>query len=168
VRRLVLIGSLLGVVGLGPGALASTVADADLADLLAHTARITLPPAAVRAAGVGAVVLDIRLPRGYKLNPGSPLVYRVRRLDGVGLDVPTAARERIIEAPSLPVRIPLEVGPDPGPGHLVLSLTLYYCRAEARAICLVQPAVFDQPLRITADAPGREVRLRYDAPLGPR
>lgn len=168
-RGVALAAALLGLAGLGTGvAAADTVADADLADVLAHTTRVTLPAATVRAGGDGAVVLDIRLPRGYKLNPGSPLVYRVRRLDGAGLAVPPAARERIIETPRLPVRIPLQVGSEAGPGHLVLSMTLYYCRGEAQAVCLVQPAIFDQPLRVTADAPGREVRLRYDAPVGPR
>jgi hypothetical protein len=168
-REVALAAVLLGLAGLGAGvAAADTVADADLADVLAHTARVTLPAATVRAGGEGTVVLDIRLPRGYKLNPGSPLIYRVRRLDGAGLAVPAAARERIIETPRLPVRIPLAVGPDAGAGHLTLSMTLYYCRDEVQAVCLVQPAVFDQPLRVTTDAPGREVRLRYDAPVGPR
>ncbi|HEV8672821.1 MAG TPA: thioredoxin-like domain-containing protein [Methylomirabilota bacterium] len=150
------------------GLTAPSVAATDLSDVLADTARPTLPAAAVRPGGDGALLLDIRLPAGYKLNPGTPFVYRVREVTGAGLAVPGGEGEKSLERPSLPVRIPLRVGASEGEGRITLSTTFFYCRTDGQGACLIQTAVFEQPIRIAADAPGRELTIRYDVPGPPR
>lgn len=157
----VALGLWLGAVG---AAGASEVADADLADLLAHTLRITAAPVTIAPGPDGALVLDVRLPRGYKWNPGSPFVYRVRAIEGAAVTVPAEARERILPEPRLPVRIPLVAGPGPGEARLTVSTTFYYCREEAQAVCLIQAAIVEQLVRVAPGATGREVRIRLDAP----
>jgi hypothetical protein len=161
----VALGLGLSVAGLAG---ASEVADADLADLLGHTLRVAAGPVTIAPGPDGALVLDVRLPRGYKWNPGSPFVYRVRAIEGSAVAVPAEARERILPEPRLPVRIPLMVGPGPGEARLTVSTTFYYCREEAQAVCLIQGAIVEQPVRVVPGAAAREVRIRLDAPAVPR
>jgi DNA-binding beta-propeller fold protein YncE len=150
------------------GLASPSVAAADLADVLSDTARPTLTAAEVQPAGEGAIVVDIRLPAGYKLNPATPLVYRVREIAGDGIAVAAAEREKTLDPPTLSVRVPVRIGGDEGEARITLSATFFYCRADDQGVCLVQAAVFEQPIRIAAGAPGREVRIRYDAPGPPR
>jgi hypothetical protein len=159
------LGLALGAVG---SAEASAVADADLADLLGHTLRIAAAPVTIGPGPDGALVLDVRLPRGYKWNPGSPFVYRVRAIEGPVVAVPTEARERILSEPRLPVRIPLVAGPGAGEARLTVSTTFYYCREDAQAVCLIQGAIVEQPVRVVPGTVGREVNIRLDAPAVPR
>jgi hypothetical protein len=77
-------------------------------------------------------------------------------------------RERALSPPTLPVRVPFRVAAAEGEARVTVSATFVYCRDDDQGVCLVQAAVFEQPLRIAADAPGREVTIRYDAPGPPR
>jgi hypothetical protein len=140
----------------------------DLADVLPDTARVMRPPLEIRSGGDGTLVLDIRLPAGYKLAPSAPFVYRVRSIEGAGLTVAEAERERSLEAPTLPIRVPIRVEPVEGQARVTLSATFYYCRTDNQGVCLVQAVVFDQSVRIAADAAGREVSIPYQAPGPPR
>ena len=144
------------------------VAAADLAGLLPETARLTLTAAVVQPEGEGSLVLDIRLPAGYKLNPGSPFVYRVRAVEGSGVSIADADRERTLVAPALPIRIPVRAAAAGQEARVTLSMTFYYCRSDNQGVCLVQAAILEQPVRVAADAAGREVTLRYEAPGPPR
>jgi DNA-binding beta-propeller fold protein YncE len=141
---------------------------ADLADVLPEAPRLTLAPGAVQPGGDGALVLDVRLPAGHKLAPQTAFVYRVREVGGTGLTVAAGDRERALSPPTLPVRVPFRVAAAEGEARVTVSATFVYCRDDDQGVCLVQAAVFEQPLRIAADAPGREVTIRYDAPGPPR
>ena len=156
--------STLPLRGLG----APSVAAADLSDLLADTARVALAASPVRPGGEGTLVLDIRLPAGYKLAPATSLVYRVREIAGSGLTVAEGDREKALEGATLPVRVPFRVAPGEGEARVTVSATFFYCRTDNQGVCLVQAAIFEQPVRIAADAPGREVTIHYDAPGPPR
>jgi DNA-binding beta-propeller fold protein YncE len=141
---------------------------ADLADVLPEVPRLTLAPGAVQPGGDGALLLDVRLPAGYKLAPQTAFVYRVRDVAGAGLTVAAGDRERALAPPTLPVRVPFRAAAAEGEARVTVSATFFYCRDDDQGVCLVQAAVFEQPLRIAADAPGREVTIRYDAPGPPR
>jgi DNA-binding beta-propeller fold protein YncE len=156
--------STLALKGLPPPA----ASGADLADVLPEVPRLTLTAAAVQPGGAGGLLLDIRLPAGYKLAPQAAFVYRVRDVGGAGLIVAPEDRERALTRPALPVRVPFRVAPDEGEGRITVSATFYYCRDDDQGVCLVQAAVFEQPIRIAGGAPGREVTIRYEAPGVPR
>ncbi|HTE19669.1 MAG TPA: thioredoxin-like domain-containing protein, partial [Armatimonadota bacterium] len=107
---------------------------------------ITLPPAQLAPGGAGELVLDLKLPAGHKLNPGSPQRFQARA-EGTGVtlsrgNVPTAEFK-------LPLRVPLSTGAAGGKGAVVVSTTVFYC-SDSEGTCKIKSLRFRAPFEVRA------------------
>jgi len=104
---------------------------------------ITLPPQTV-AEGEGTLVLDIRMPEGYKLNGQAPLtaIWPENPL----VQVNGGQREYRELTPPLPVTIPATF--QAGQTDLALDLTVYWCEAVNETLCFVDRARLVVPLTV--------------------
>ena len=123
------------------------------------------PRQLLRAHSQGHIELDVELPAGWKLNPGSTLTYRLRT-DGPGLVVPETDREGVVTPPRLPVTVAVSTG-TPGDTVLTVSLAFAYCREDERGVCLLGSATIEQPIALTTAASTSRVRVSYRTPPPP-
>lgn len=110
---------------------------------------IRLDPVRV-APGSGEVVVDVRLPVGYKVNDQAPYSMAWRVTGDVAVLEPNANRS--IVAPRFPLRIAATF--QPGQGMLTGDLTIIYCEAEKETLCLLDQVRLEAPL--TVDESGRD------------
>lgn len=99
------------------------------------------------AAGSGQVVLNIKLPAGYKVNDLAP--YSMEwKIEG---DVVTLAPDanRSIIAPEFPLT--LEATFKEGTGKLTGDLNIFYCEAEKENLCLIEQVRLEAPLTVNSE-----------------
>jgi DNA-binding beta-propeller fold protein YncE len=107
---------------------------------------VQLEPAQI-ATGPGKVVLDLKMPEGYKVNELAPSSMTWMVEDGVVLLPPDANRS--VVAPQFPME--LDVTFKEGRGVLTADLTIFYCEAETESICLVEQVRLEAPLVVETD-----------------
>ena len=107
-----------------------------------------LPPVMV-ASGPARLVLDLRLPDGYKRSPDAPTVLQV-----MGSGEPS----RYTFEAGEPVAWTVEVDADQS---LTIDLTLYYCQEQEAQLCLIHDRSLVIPLMAAGDGP-REVLIPYE------
>jgi hypothetical protein len=128
-----------------------------------------LPPARVRAGKPAEMLLDLKLPEGWRLDPATPLRWRFSET-WAGFTF-TKKRKDSLLAPKLPVRIPFRAvrakvpgaGPDTGAR---LSVDFRYCRKSGAGDCrdgsadylvVLEPDPEETrtqvPVTVTVDAP---------------
>lgn len=131
---------------------------------------IKVAPQLLRAGNDGQLVVQVKLPPGYHLNPSAPQRYRVSVESGLsqlGLrttNEPGATGKdqvvsRAVKNLVLPLRIPVRTF-EPGKAELRLQLTLFYCREDNTGTCRIKTLVWRAPVEVSADAPAsNEIRL---------
>lgn len=123
---------------------------------------VEMPPATV-APGGGRVVLDLRLPPGYKVNDEAPSSVEWRVTGGVAELPPDA--DRSLVGLSFPLELPATFAP--GSGEVVADLTVIYCEAVTPELCLIEEARIVAPVTVAEGGSGA-VELRHAVPLPPR
>ncbi len=116
---------------------------------------ITLPPVQLAPDTRGELVLDVALPPGHKLNPGSSQRFEAR-IEGGGVVlgktvVPTAEF-------TLPLRLPLSSGKAGTSGVAVASASIFYC-SDTQGVCKLKSLRFRAPFTV-AKGGGRSLTLR--------
>jgi DNA-binding beta-propeller fold protein YncE len=120
----------------------------------------------LRAGAVGSLLVDIKMPDGYHLNPAASQRYNVSVENGgtaLTLDGKTASRSA--KELRLPVEIPLRAVAK-GSAELRIQFTLFYCREDNTGTCRVKTLVFRAPVEVTdeLEAPSEvKVKARLDA-----
>lgn len=112
-------------------------------------------PAVAFAAGEARLLLDLALPRGYRINAAAPCDLAVT---GEGeVEVTGGPFHLRTGAPSFPVSLPLSVG---GEGALRVELAVYFCEEPDERICYYRTVRRCLPVRVARgpDA-GRESRV---------
>ncbi len=123
---------------------------------------VELPEAVVGSDVPGALTIALNLPTGHHINPEAPFTLQVEvEGDAITFDGPN--RQLTTKAPVLPVRITFQSGLAGRRGRLVVDVTFYYCRADGKGLCLIQPVRWTLPLCTEPNAP-TEVRLTYSPP----
>jgi hypothetical protein len=89
------------------------------------------------SAGAGKVVLEVRLPEGYKANYLVPFLIAWRS-EGAHVVVDPEHASRSIESPDFPLRLEFPAHFSDGEAVLTGDLTIYYCREGADAVCLIE------------------------------
>ncbi len=120
---------------------------------------ISLQPVAV-AAGPGSIVLDVRLPPGYKVNPDAPSRFEWRA-DGGAVTLAPGTGGAVVD-PSFPLEFPAEFRR--GEGTLTGDISVVYCEAERESICLFDQVRVSAPLRV-GDGESSVVTVAYDIEL---
>ena len=115
---------------------------------------ITLDPIEV-APGAGNLVLEVSMPRGYKVNPLAPSRFEWKVSGGVADLAPDAPGS--IVNPSFPLNIPANF--KAGTGSITGDLYIVYCESEQESICLIDQVRVVVPL--TVGTGGSTVPVSY-------
>jgi DNA-binding beta-propeller fold protein YncE len=102
------------------------------------------------APGESSVVLDVAVPKGFKVNAEAPFY--------AGLKVGDAEVTVGGPNPTFPVRLQFQA--TPGTTTMTLDAVIYYCAEGREGVCLVKQVRFRAPVRVETGG-GREVRLAY-------
>src|SRR5680860_782771 len=118
---------------------------------------VTLPTV---SAGEGSadLVLDVRIPDGYKVNENaSSSLFLVE--DGGVTTFPDGARIDLTGT-TFPVVVPVAL--HKGAGVLTADLGLVWCRKDAEGLCLFEQTRFEIPLDVVTSGPSASIRLSRD------
>jgi len=110
------------------------------------------------AAGAAELLLDVRLPDGYKVNDDASSSVALADDGGVSL-YPGGERVDLTGA-TFPVSIPIELRE--GLGMITADLALVWCRKDAEGLCLLERTRFEIPLNVAAAGPSASIRLPLD------
>jgi thiol-disulfide isomerase/thioredoxin len=111
--------------------------------------------------GEGKLVVDVKLPAGYHLNPSAPQRLKATVVQGAqaiafednGKDVAM----KTTKLKQLPLSVPLKTF-KAGPAELSVQLSLYYCREDNTGTCQIKTLIWQVPLEVSADG-SREIKL---------
>jgi hypothetical protein len=128
-------------------------ADTDAADVWPNLEEVRLPGRTLRS-GQSSLVLDVRIPAPYKLNPGSPLEYR---LEVSGAPAQQGKRTSVSDG-RFPLQIPLSLSADKAEVHVALSFV--YCRDGNEGVCVIKSLRWTVPVQ-TASGGSEELRIEH-------
>lgn len=103
--------------------------------------------------GQGMIVLDVVLPRGYKVNPDAPSRF-VWSVEGDGMTLAPDASGSVID-PKFPRTF--EVHLTAGEGVLTGDVSIVYCEAVAEQICLFEQVRIIAPYTVGSGGSGQAV-----------
>lgn len=95
------------------------------------------------APGAGAIVLDVKLPPGYKINDVAPFSMSWDTV-GVALD----EGNRSIVSPQFPLTLVANLAA----GSVAADLTIYYCTTDAEALCFIERVRLEANIIVEAGA----------------
>jgi DNA-binding beta-propeller fold protein YncE len=101
-------------------------------------------------AGAGDLVLNVRLPDGYKVNEEAPSSVGFAATGGIAA-FPDGSAQSLTGA-KLPVHIGVEL--TEGAGLVTADVTLLYCRDDSEGLCIIEQVRFEQPLVVAGNGPG--------------
>ncbi len=104
---------------------------------------VRLPVVAIPYSGA-RIVLDLRLPEGYKRNPDAPTILRA---DGT---THTFSADE-------PIAVAVQIGQTSIRETKVADLVVYYCEADDARLCLIHTAALEIPLELRSDAPAEAI-----------
>lgn len=110
------------------------------------------------SAGSGTLILDITFPAGFKLNDQAPCLFRWYGAEDI-VRPRTGQAERIEANPSIPLEFPVEFRE--GSGKLSGDAVIYYCRAGAEPLCLVEEVSFLVPIRVSRGANADQILMKH-------
>ncbi|MBZ5536152.1 MAG: redoxin domain-containing protein [Acidobacteriia bacterium] len=105
----------------------------------------------------GRLLVDLKLPEGYHLNPLAPLSYQIKKINGDGVTFAESARKSSLKDPKLPIAIPFRSSPGQGKTEIEIAMTVYYCRTDNQGLCFIKSLDLTQPLEVSASAKGNDV-----------
>lgn len=125
--------------------------------------RITLAPHRLKAGSEGRLLLDLKLPAGYVLNPLAPVSYEVRT-QGDALTVDPDRRRGTFAAEVKALAIPFRTGSAGKSGAAEVAVTFYFCRADKTGLCYIQSVAWHVPVEAQGTG-GGDVPLPYAATI---
>lgn len=106
------------------------------------------------AAGQGALLIDIQMPEGYKLNNLAPQRVTIT-IDGEAVSVPTTWQDYSAVEPPLPLVVPLTLSE--GQATLYGDLSIYWCEAIKEELCFIDDAQLTVPITVVPSGETREI-----------
>jgi len=131
----------------------SDMASMGRADVWPNLHEITLPVQTLRQ-GQGRLLIDVVIPTPYKLNPGSPIEYRVE----VKGHAPQSGRLTTVKDGHFPLQVPLVLATDTE--AVTATVSFVYCRAGEAGVCIIQSLRWRVPIQ-TRDAGSEELPLTH-------
>jgi len=110
--------------------------------------------------GSGTLIVDVKLPPGYKVNDESPssVTWKVDNPDIV--ELPNGDPNVSLTGRVFPV--PVDVTLREGHTILEAELSLHYCQKNGGGLCVLEFSDIQIPVTVTPDAPGRDVWLEME------
>jgi DNA-binding beta-propeller fold protein YncE len=121
---------------------------------------VVVPPLDL-AVGRGAIVLDVALPAGYKVNAEAPSSAIVR-VEGEAISISDADTALDLTGTTFPVRVPIDLFERSG--DLTVDLTVVYCRDDAQSLCLIEQVRFVTEVTVGSGA-GTDIVLSHTVGL---
>ncbi len=109
------------------------------------------------------LTLNINLPKGYHVNPNTPLIYHIDA--GGGIQVEQSNREVRLEKPELPIKISGKTTSDVQNTDLKVSVSFYYCREDNQGACYLDAVVWHLPIKLDKESGDTLVTLGYEVRL---
>lgn len=109
------------------------------------------------APGKGALVFDITLPDGYKLNDLAP--FTVIQEGNSVVNVADDFKNYQEVLPALPVRLPVTFME--GSDSYSADLTIYWCEGVNQTLCFVESVTLEVPVTVSGEATTSEIVLPY-------
>lgn len=120
-------------------------------------------PLQTAGAGPGALLLDVTIPTGYKLNELAPFSMSWQS-EGDALILADESAEQAIVAPDFPLEIPVTL--QEGETTLRGELVIYFCSEDAQSLCLIEQVRLTVPLTV-AGSGSSAVTVSYEVPPPP-
>ena len=118
-------------------------------------------PQKISAGKSGELVLDVKLPAGYHLNPETPHKYKIEFKSGADL---IAIKEDALTLTAkdlkLPVRVPY-VAKGAGKVELNVVLTIYYCRDDNQGACKIKSLNWHLPIEVLESGSASSITASY-------
>lgn len=135
-------------------------------ELLPNAEKLSLSVKKLSPNSPGELLIFVKLPEGYKLNPGSPVSYEIK----LDKDKPhllsfrdSDLKGNVIE-PKFPLRLPFKTSSTEGSSDLNVEATLLYCKTDG-SVCLVKSLVWKVPVQVEKN--GSDTMLVLDYKLTP-
>ncbi|MFN2190517.1 MAG: hypothetical protein ACK2T3_17270, partial [Candidatus Promineifilaceae bacterium] len=112
------------------------------------------------ASGPGAVVLNVGLPEGYKVNDLAPFSMEWSADGGIASFSDADAKQQITD-PDFPISVPVNFSP--GDGVLTGDLIIYFCESEAQSLCFIDRVQINIPLNVS-ETGVNELDVAYTIP----
>lgn len=100
------------------------------------------------AAGQGALLIDVQMPEGYKLNALAPFTAEIT-VDGESVAVPDTWASYSEVTPILPLVVPMRLSE--GQATVSGELAIYWCEAINEELCFVDRAEITIPVTVVAE-----------------
>ncbi|MEZ5175084.1 MAG: redoxin domain-containing protein [Acidimicrobiia bacterium] len=113
---------------------------------------VTLP-AMEASSGVGTIVVDYRLPDGYKVNDDAPSSLEIAK--GHTIVALTDDTAGDLTGTALPAVVPVDFAH--GVATVAFDLNIVYCAADAESLCYIDRVRYEIPL--TVEGPGVSTRI---------
>lgn len=126
------------------------------------TVRANLASQTVKAGADSKLIVDLKLPEGFHLNPIAPLSYQVKKINGDGVTFAGGAEKASLKNPSLPITIPFKSPAYDGQTTLKLTMTVYYCRTDNQGLCYIKSLDLTQPLDVAASSNETTVPIKVE------
>lgn len=133
--------STLQITGLSDG---PTVA---MAEFWPNLEEIRLPKRTLKR-GQGQLVVNVQIPAPFKLNPGSPLEYRVE----IKGDAPQPGKRAAVKDGQFPLHLPLSLTTDDA--EVQATMSLVYCREGDEGVCVIKSFRWIVPVQVAEDGDG--------------
>lgn len=109
------------------------------------------PTQTVRAGKETEIVIELHLPKGWRLHPRQKFLYRISEFIGK-LKVDEKKRKGYVEKPKFPVKIPFI--PPEGESAVVAQVAFYYCPEKKTEACKAFSRYYRFPMTTGSDSPG--------------
>jgi hypothetical protein len=119
-------------------------ATTDMAEVWPNLEEVSLPVQTLRT-GQSKLVLNVKIPAPYKLNPGSPLEYRV---EGNGASSLQGKRTSVKDG-QFPLQLPLSL--TTGEAEVGVMLSFVYCRDGSEGACVIKSLHWTVPVRTASN-----------------
>lgn len=129
-----------------------------MADIWPNLEEIALSPHTLRSRQ-GQLVVNVQIPAPFKLNPGSPIEYRV----DIKGSAPQHGKRTTLKDGKFPLHIPLTL--DSETAEVQATVSFVYCRDGNEGVCVIQSFRWTTSVKI--DKAG-EIDLLIDQVLVPR
>ncbi len=128
-------------------------AGTDIAEVWPNLEEVNLPPQTLRT-GQNRMTLAVTIPAPYKLNPGSPLEYRVE----VNGTLPQQGKRTSVKDGHFPLQIPLPLTTDKA--EVQVTLSFVYCRDGDEGVCVIKSLRWTVPVQTASDG-SAEMQIKY-------
>ncbi len=122
---------------------------------------IVLPLRKLRAGRTGKLTVDIKFPPSFGLTEGAPLEYEIEPCkDGNAINVSKSDRSKVIDNPSLPINIPLDISDVNGNCQIRLDLTFNYCNKKDET-CSIKSIRLHIPVQVSKEEGDQRILVEY-------